>query len=214
MAPSKKKAAAVLTLLAQTYPDAHCALHFHTPFELLVATILSAQCTDVRVNAVTADLFKKYPGPQALAEADLAELEEDIRSTGFFRNKAKSLIGCATAIVVEHGGEVPRELEALTALPGVGRKTANVVLGNAFAVPGLVVDTHVKRVAFRLGWTKATDPEKIEQELCALLPKEQWTQASHLLIFHGRALCKAPTPLCSQCPLLEECPRRGVKRSR
>ena len=211
---ARRKAARILAILTETYPAAHCALHFSNPWELLVATILSAQCTDVRVNLVTPALFDRYPDPSDLAAADPADVEEAIRSTGFFRNKAKNLIGCATAVVADHDGRVPATLEELTALPGVGRKTANVVLGNAFAVPGMVVDTHVKRLAFRLGWTRNTDPEKIEQDLCGLLPEAQWTQAGHLLIHHGRALCKAPTPTCSQCPLWELCPRKGVRKSR
>jgi endonuclease III len=210
----RERAAQVLAILTRTYPAAECALHFTSPWELLVATILSAQCTDVRVNMVTPELFRRYPTPAALAAAELSELEELIRSTGFFRNKAKSLLGCAAILVAQHGGEVPASLEALTALPGVGRKTANVVLGNAFGIPGMVVDTHVKRLAYRLGWTEQSDPEKIERDLCTLLPEAEWTQAGHLLIHHGRALCKAPTPLCSQCPVLELCPRQGVKRSR
>jgi endonuclease III len=210
----RRQAAAVLDILARTYPGAECALNFSSPWELLVATILSAQCTDVRVNLVTPELFRRYPTPEALARAEPGELEEMIRSTGFFRNKAKSLLGCAAALVAAHGGKVPGSREALTALPGVGRKTANVVLGNAFGIPGMVVDTHVKRLAFRLGWTEQSDPVKIEKELCGLLPEVQWMQAGHLLIHHGRALCKAPTPLCSHCPLLELCPRRGVKRSK
>lgn len=210
----QEKAGRVLAILAATYPDARIALEFSTPLELLVATILSAQCTDVRVNEVTRALFKKYPDARAYAAADLTALEADIRPTGFYRNKARSLIGCASAIVAHHSGEVPRTMEDLTALPGVGRKTANVVLGNAFGIPGLVVDTHVKRVAFRLGWTAQSDPEKIEADLCRLLPREKWTQASHLLIFHGRRICKAPTPLCSVCPVLAECPRIGVRKSK
>jgi endonuclease-3 len=210
----QQTAAQVLALLARAHPDARIALEFTTPLELLVATILSAQCTDVRVNQVTRTLFRKYPDARAYAGADPAALEEDIRPTGFFRNKAKSLQGCAAAIARRHDGEVPRTMEELTALPGVGRKTANVVLGNAFGIPGMVVDTHVKRVAFRLGWTTRSDPEKIEQDLCKLLPSDQWTQASHLLIFHGRRICKAPTPLCSVCPVQELCPKAGVKRSK
>ena len=210
----RQQAAAVLALLERTYPGAECALVYRSPWELLVATILSAQCTDVRVNQVTPALFARFPGPREMAGADLAELEDLIRSTGFFRNKAKSLLGCAAVLSEEYGGQVPASQEALTALPGVGRKTANVVLGNAFGIPGMVVDTHVKRIAFRLGWTEQTDPVKIEKDLCALLPEAQWTEAGHLLIHHGRALCKAPTPQCSRCPLLELCPRRGVVRSK
>jgi len=216
MAQTKAQAEAVrvLALLEQTHHDARIALEYSNPFELLVATILSAQCTDVRVNIVTRDLFRKYPDARAYAEADLGQLERDIRSTGFYRNKAKSLIGCATAILERHGREVPRTMEELTALPGVGRKTANVVLGNAFGIPGMVVDTHVKRVSTRLGWTKQREPEKIETDLCRLLPQAKWTLASHVLIFHGRRLCKAPIPLCTSCPVLDFCPRVGVNRSR
>jgi endonuclease-3 len=210
----RRSAAAVLARLVAAHPDAAIALRFSSPLELLVATILSAQCTDVRVNQVTPALFRKYPDAHAYAAADPAELEADIRSTGFYRAKARSLIGCAAVLAERHGGEVPRTMSELTALPGVGRKTANVVLGNAFGTPGMVVDTHVKRVAFRLGWTRQVDPAKIEADLCQLLPEEQWTQASHLLIFHGRRICKAPTPLCSVCPVLDLCPRRGVKRSK
>lgn len=204
----------ILALLEKAHPDARIALHFSTPLELLVATILSAQCTDVRVNKVTPALFRRYPDAAAYAAANLAGLEEEIRSTGFFRNKAKSITGCAQALVERHGGEVPCTMDELTALPGVGRKTANVVLGNAFDVPGMVVDTHVKRVSTRLGWTRQGDPEKIEADLCRLLPQERWTMASHILIFHGRRICKAPTPHCSSCPVLERCPRMGVKRSK
>jgi endonuclease-3 len=216
MAQTKRTAAAgdVLAILEQTHSDAHIALNFSNPLELLVATILSAQCTDVRVNLVTGELFRQYPDARAYAEADLGELEQAIRSTGFYRNKAKSLIGCATVILEKHGGEVPRTMAELTALPGVGRKTANVVLGNAFGIPGLVVDTHVRRVATRLGWTRESDPVKIERTLCRRLPKEKWTHASHVLIFHGRRICKAPTPHCSSCPVFELCPRVGVKRSK
>ncbi len=211
---SVKKALQVLEILKRTYPEAHCALNFSTPFELLVATILSAQCTDVRVNLVTEALFKKYPGPRAFAEADLSGLEEDIRSTGFFRNKAKNLVACARAIIADHCGQVPRSLAELTALPGVGRKTANVVLGTAFGIPGMVVDTHVKRIAGRLGWTRQSDPVKIERDLCALLPRAKWIETGHVLIHHGRQICKAPVPLCSSCPVEALCPRIGVIKSR
>ncbi|OHB27792.1 MAG: endonuclease III [Desulfuromonadaceae bacterium GWC2_58_13] len=210
----KKKAVLLLTALGELYPDARCALYFRNPFELLIATILSAQCTDVRVNQVSPALFARYPDPQAFAEADLAELEAAIRSTGFFRNKAKNILGCAKALLDRHDGQVPRTMTELTALPGVGRKTANVVLGNSFDTPGMVVDTHVKRLANRFDWTRSVDPVKIEQDLCRLLPAEKWTSASHILILHGRALCKAPIPLCSQCPVFDLCPRVGVTRSR
>lgn len=208
------QALAVLDILERTHPDARIALNFTTPLELLVATILSAQCTDVRVNQVTPSLFRNYPEVRAYAGADFEELSESISSTGFFRAKAKSLIGAARAMVERHGGEVPRSMEELTALPGVGRKTANVILGNAFGIPGLVVDTHVRRVSFRLGWTMQTDPERIERDLCALLPRERWTETSHLLIFHGRRICKAPAPSCSICPVQHLCPRAGVKKSK
>lgn len=209
----RKKAARILDQLVQLYPDAHCALRYETPFQLLIATILSAQCTDVQVNKVTLGLFAKYPSVQSLAEADLHILEEDIRPTGFYRNKAKSLLGCAQMLLREHDGQVPRTLSELVRLPGVGRKTANVVLGNVFGIPGMVVDTHVKRLSRRFAWTDQQDPEKIEGDLCQLLPDKDWVQASHLLIYHGRQLCKAPIPLCSQCPLLKDCPQRGVDRA-
>ncbi len=209
----RKKAVRILDQLVQLYPDAHCALRYGNPFQLLIATILSAQCTDVQVNKVTLGLFAKYPSVQALAEADLHILEGDIRSTGFYRNKAKSLFGCAQMLLSEHDGQVPQTLSELVRLPGVGRKTANVVLGNVFGIPGMVVDTHVKRLSRRFGWTEQQDPEKIEGDLCQLLPSKDWVQASHLLIYHGRQLCKAPTPLCSQCPLLKDCPQRGVDRA-
>ena len=213
-AAKRKQALETLTRLEQVYPEAHCALVHRNPFELLVATILSAQCTDVRVNMVTPDLFRRYPDASTLAAADFEELAEMIRSTGFFRAKAANLIGCAQAIMTNHDGRVPQSLAELVKLPGVGRKTANVVLGNAFEIPGMVVDTHVKRVSFRLGWTTQTDPEKIEQDLCRLLPEEKWTDTSHILIFHGRQICKAPTPLCSSCPVADNCPRSGVTRSK
>lgn len=207
-------AGATLQRLEELYPGAECALIHNNPFQLLVATILSAQCTDVRVNLVTPELFRNYPDAFALAAADLGHIEELIRSTGFFHNKAKNLIACAAALVDGYRGGVPAELKSLVALPGVGRKTANVVLGNAFEIPGMVVDTHVKRIAYRLGWTRQTDPVKIETDLSRLLPREKWNRASHLLIFHGRALCKAPIPNCSSCPLEEFCPRNGVCRWR
>lgn len=211
---SRRRTLLLLERLERLYPDARCALFYRNPLELLIATILSAQCTDVRVNQVTPVLFARYPDAQALAAADPAELEDLIRSTGFFRNKAKNIIGCAQALVTDHGGEVPRRMEELVALPGVGRKTANVVLGNVFATPGMVVDTHVKRLAGRFGWTRESDPVRIERDLCRLLPEERWTQTSHVLILHGRALCKAPIPHCSLCPVLDLCPRHGITRSR
>jgi len=208
-----EQALQLLQALEDLYPEAHCALLYQNPWQLLVATILSAQCTDKRVNIVTATLFKRLPGPEQLAAASQAEVEEIIRTTGFFRNKAKNLISCANQVLLRHQGEVPADLDALVALSGVGRKTANVVLGNAYQIPGMVVDTHVKRLARRFGWTKSDNPEQIEKELSRLLPKARWTQSSHTLIAHGRALCKAPVPYCSTCPVIELCPRRGVDKS-
>jgi endonuclease-3 len=193
--------------LEQTYPDARCSLDYRNPYELLVATILSAQCTDVRVNMVTPSLFERFRDPAALADADREDLENRIKSTGFFRNKTKSLVGMARALIDKHRGNVPSTMEELTKLPGVGRKTANVVLGNAFGrSEGIVVDTHVTRVAFRLGLTRETDAVKIEQDLMKIIPREKWTQFSHLLIFHGRQVCVARRPLCEQCPLWDLCP--------
>jgi endonuclease-3 len=203
-----------LRLLEQAYPDAACALRHASPWQLLVATILSAQCTDQRVNLVTPALFARFPDPAALAGASPTSVEALIRSTGFFRNKAANLVACARAVVAHHGGGVPRTLHELVALPGVGRKTANVILGNAFAVPGMVVDTHVGRVARRLGWALSHNPEKVERELCALLPRGRWTQTSHVLIWHGRRCCRAQTAHCSACPVQSRCPRFGVKRAR
>ena len=208
------KAQQLLQALDKIYPQAHCALNYQNPWQLLVATILSAQCTDIRVNLVTAELFRVFPDPQALAAATQAQVEELIRSTGFFRNKAKNLICCARQVVSRHHGEVPAELDSLVALSGVGRKTANVVLGNAFQVPGMVVDTHVKRLARRFDWTRSDSPEQIEKDLCKLFPEATWIQCSHALIAHGRVCCKAPTPICSACPVVALCPRRGVGKSR
>jgi len=198
--------------LQRTYPDAHCELNFSNPLELLIATILSAQCTDKRVNLVTADLFKKYRSAANYAGAKPAELEQDIKSTGFFRNKTKSIQACCRELVEKHGGQVPRTMAELTALGGVGRKTANVVLGNAFGLnEGIVVDTHVSRLAHRLGLTKHTDAEKIERELMQLVPREQWTLFSHWLIWHGRRRCDARKPDCAGCEIAKLCPRVGVK---
>ncbi len=203
----RQKVVIILPILKKLYPQAKCSLDYRNPLQLLIATILSAQCTDERVNKVTPDLFRKYGDAKALAGAQQEELEKDIQSTGFFRNKAKSLRGMAAGIMERHKGEVPRTMEELTALPGVGRKTANVVLGNAFAISeGVVVDTHVARVSARLALTKHTDAEKIEHDLMEVLPKEEWTLFSHLLIFHGREICIARRPKCSICPLLTHCP--------
>jgi endonuclease-3 len=204
----------LLRALEQHYPEATCGLNYNNPWQLLVATMLSAQCTDKRVNQVTRTLFHELPGPTEMASATQEQLEGLIRSTGFFRSKAKNLIQCAQLIMQRHQGEVPAELEALVALPGVGRKTANVVLGNAFQVAGMVVDTHVKRLAYRFGWTRSGNPLRVEKDLCQLFPAEQWNQLNHILIAHGRACCKAPTPLCSSCPVVALCPRIGVHRAR
>jgi endonuclease III len=199
--------ATLLDRLLALYPDAHCALDFSNAFELLCATILSAQCTDKRVNMVTPALFARYPNAAALAAADPEELEQLIKSTGFFRSKAKSLIGMATGLVERHGGEVPADMESLTALPGVGRKTANVILGNAFGRnDGIVVDTHVTRLSNRLALTSESDAVKIEQALLPLFPQERWTMLSHLLIEHGRQICDARKPRCGDCVLSDVCP--------
>ena len=204
--PTPEYAATIYDRLAAHYPDARCALDFRTPFQLLIATILSAQCTDKRVNMVTPWLFARYPTPGSLAAAKPEELETIIKSTGFFRNKAKNLIGMATALS-EHGGQVPDAMDALVALPGVGRKTANVILGNAFGRnDGVVVDTHVGRVSHRLGLTRHTDPVKIEQDLTKLIAQEHWTMLSHLLIEHGRQICAARRPKCEICFLNDLCP--------
>ena len=203
----------MLDILDRTYPDAQCALHFHTPLQLLIATILSAQCTDARVNQVTPGLFQRYPDAAAFAASTQQELEEQIRSTGFFRNKARAIRECCADIVGVHGGQVPRTLEELTRLRGVGRKTANVVLGNAFGVPGIVVDTHVARLSNRLGLTREKDPVKIEFALMPLIPRDRWTVFSHWLILHGRSYCIARKPRCSICPLAAHCPRVGVATS-
>jgi endonuclease-3 len=195
--------------LALTYPDAHCELDFTSPFELLVATVLSAQTTDVRVNMVTPALFAKYPTPEDLAAADRDDVESIIQSTGFFRAKTQAIMGLSQAIVERFGGEVPGRLEDLVTLPGVGRKTANVVLGNAFDVPGLTVDTHFARLARRFDWTANTDAVKIESDVAALIPKREWTILSHRLIWHGRRCCHSRRPACGACPLARLCPSYG-----
>jgi len=197
-------------LLAAEWPDARCELDFTTPFELLVATVLSAQTTDVRVNAVTPELFRRWPGPAELAAVPQEELEEVLRPLGFFRAKATSLRGLAAALLEDHGGEVPADLDALVRLPGVGRKTANVVLGNAFDVPGITVDTHVGRLARRLGWSTQKDAVKVERDIAAVLPEERWTMACHRLIFHGRRVCHSRKPACGACVLADLCPSYGI----
>jgi endonuclease-3 len=206
----RRRALRIRDELAKLYPDARCALDHETPLQLLVATILSAQCTDVRVNMVTPALFARYKTALDFANAKAAELERMIASTGFFRNKARNIIDCCKVIVEKHGGEVPDTLEELVQLPGVGRKTANVVLGNAFDTPGITVDTHVLRLSRRLGLTVHEDPVKVEFDLMAVLPEADWTMFSHRMIFHGRQVCFARKPNCPACTLNKLCPRIGV----
>jgi endonuclease-3 len=208
---AKARARRLVRSLVRLYPTVRCALDHRDAFELLVATVLSAQCTDERVNKVTPALFARFPDAASMAAADLAEVERLVYQTGFFRAKARNLVAMAKILVDRHGGEVPADFEALTALPGVGRKTAHVVLGNAFAIPsGVVVDTHVKRLAFRLGLTGRTEPEVIERELAGLLPKKHWIDFSHRLIAHGRGPCDARRPQCHECGLQSLCPRQGM----
>ena len=201
------RAKKILPILESAYPDARVTLDHKNPFQLLIATILAAQCTDERVNRVTKGLFRRYPTPKAFAAADPTEMEEAIRPTGFYRNKAKSIIGCCRILLDEHGGQVPRTMEALIRLPGVWRKTANIVLGNAFGISeGIAVDTHVTRVANRLGLAQSDKQDEIEQQLCRVIPRDKWTLITHLLIFHGRTICKAQRPDCPRCPVLHLCP--------
>jgi len=209
----RRRAQRVLDALAELYPDAHCALDHQTPIQLLVATILSAQCTDARVNLMTPALFARYRTVSDFANADPAELERLVASTGFFRNKAKNIIACCRAILDRHNGEVPRTLEELVELPGVGRKTANVILGNVFGVPGITVDTHVGRLSRRLGLTEHDDPVKVEFDLMAQVPQADWTMFSHRLIFHGRQVCDARRPDCPGCAMNRFCPKVGVDRT-
>ncbi|MGB6163845.1 MAG: endonuclease III [Pseudonocardiaceae bacterium] len=197
-------------ILATAYPDAHCELDFSTPLQLAVATILSAQCTDKRINETTPELFNRYPSAAHYAAADRDELEELIRPTGFYRNKATALIGLGAALVERFGGEVPPTLADLVTLPGIGRKTANVILGNAFGVPGITVDTHVGRLARRWGWTEHEDPVKVEHAIAELIPQRDWTMLSHRMIFHGRRVCHSRRPACGVCPLVEDCPSYGL----
>lgn len=205
-----RRARAVDRILQEVYPDAECELDFRNPYELLVATILSAQCTDERVNQVTPELFATYPDPASLAAADRADVERIVRPTGFYRNKAASLQAMASLVCEKHGGAIPRPMSALTKLPGVGRKTAHVVRGNAFDQPGFTVDTHVGRIARRLGWTDQTDPVKVEQDLDALFRRKDRTMVSHRLIFHGRRCCFARKPACAACPIARLCPSRDI----
>jgi endonuclease-3 len=208
--PIRQRAHQIVRLLAWQYPDAHCALHYENPLQLLIATILSAQCTDVRVNLVTPAVFARYPDAKAFAAAEPRELETLIQSTGFFRNKARNIIECCKQLVDRHAGQVPQTLDELVPLPGIGRKTANVVLGNAFDVPGITVDTHVARLSQRMGLTTETDPEKIERDLMRLIPKKEWVMFSHRMIFHGRQVCSARKPNCAGCTLHKVCPKIGV----
>ncbi len=208
--PLKRRVGRILSRLAKQYPDAHCALHHTSPLQLLIATILSAQCTDTRVNLITPALFVRYPDARAFAAADPAELETLIQSTGFFRNKARNIIACCRALVEQHDGQVPGTMAELVPLAGVGRKTANVILGNAFAVPGITVDTHVGRLSRRLGLTTHENPEKVEEDLMRLVPKKHWTMFSHRLIFHGRQVCHVRGPRCGDCALARLCPKVGV----
>ena len=201
----KKRAKEIIKILSKKIPDSRIALRFSNPLELLIATILSAQCTDVKVNQVTVDLFKKYRSVKDYAESNLAKLEEEIRPTGFYRNKAKSIQKCCQELVKRFGGEVPKTLGELVTLPGVGRKTANVILGNTFGIPGIVVDTHVQRVSLRIGLTKNNDPVKIEFDLMEIVPKEEWTHFSNLLVWHGRKTCVARKPLCEICSIRKWC---------
>ena len=208
--PLQQRARRIVRLLARMYPDARCSLDYGSPLQLLVATILSAQCTDVRVNQVTPALFARYRDARAFARADPSELETAIQSTGFFRNKARSIIACCKKLVADHGGQVPATMEELFQLPGIGRKTANVILGNAHGVPGITVDTHVGRVSRRLGLTAATDPVKVERDLMDLIPRKEWTAFSHRMIYHGRQVCQARQPRCAECGLAPGCPKVGV----
>ncbi|HET8780813.1 MAG TPA: endonuclease III [Pyrinomonadaceae bacterium] len=202
----------VVRRLKRAYPDAKCSLNHSSPFELLIATILSAQCTDERVNIVTADLFRKYKKPEDYLAVSPRELEKDIQSTGFFRNKTKSIQGTSKMLSEQYGGTVPHTMEELLELPGVARKTANVVLGNAFEIKaGIVVDTHVTRLSHRLGFTQAKTAEKIEEDLIPIVPKKDWVIFPHLMIAHGRKICKARTPLCDQCPVEKQCPSSFLK---
>lgn len=202
----------IVKILKREYPEAHCALVHRNPFELLIATMLSAQCTDERVNLVTPPLFAKYPDARSMARAPLAELETLVKSTGFYKNKALALKTTSELLVERHGGEVPADQEALVSLRGVGRKTANVVLGNCFGIPGIVVDTHVGRLCRRMGFTRETDPVKVEHAMMDIVEREDWTLSNHLLIDHGRAICSARKPLCEDCPLSRLCPKVGVPR--
>ncbi len=213
-AEEKRTAGKFVRALSREYPEVDCALHYDSPVQLLVATILSAQCTDEQVNKVTPALFKKFPDAQSLASARQSSLEKAIKSTGFFRNKAKNIKACCAKLVEDFDGEVPEQIEDLVGLPGVGRKTANVVLGTAFRIAsGVVVDTHVKRLSNRMGLTKESDPVRIEQDLMQVIPKKEWIDFSHRMIRHGRKVCNARKPNCEECTVEKWCPRIGVKQT-
>ncbi len=209
--PTKRTVGRILGLLAKAYPDARCELNFTSPLELLVATILSAQCTDARVNLVTPRLFAKYRTARDYADADPATFEQEIRTTGFFRSKARNIMACCQKLARDFGGRIPRTMEELITLPGVGRKTANIILYNAYGIPGFGVDTHVTRVANRLGLVTTEDPDRIEAQLCPLMPPEAWGQATHVFILHGRRTCKAKLPRCPQCGVRSLCPWPGKR---
>jgi endonuclease III len=209
--PVRTRARRIVRLLARLYPDARCALNYENPLQLLIATILSAQCTDARVNQVTPALFARYPNAKAFATADLRELETAIQSTGFFRNKARNIQECCKQLASQYKGQVPRTLEELVKLPGIGRKTANVILGSAYDVPGITVDTHVGRLSRRMGLTTKSDPQKVERDLMGLIPKKEWTMFSHRMIYHGRQVCFARKPNCAGCALAKICPKIGVQ---
>ena len=213
LAKKKERAQAIYRILTKRYPNVRCELDFKNPLQLLIATVLSAQCTDKRVNAVTPVLFKRYKKVGDFAGADLRELQGIIKSTGFYRAKAKNIKGLATKILSEYNGKVPDKLEELIKLPGVGRKTANVVLGHAFDTPGITVDTHFGRLSRRFGWTKETDPVKVEFEVMELIPRKEWTNLSQRMIWHGRRICHARKPACGACPLAELCPSFGIGES-
>ena len=213
LAKKKVRAQAIYRILTKRYPNVRCELDFKNPLQLLIATVLSAQCTDKRVNAVTPALFKRYKKVGDFASADLRELQGIIKSTGFYRAKAKNIKGLATKILSEYNGKVPDKLEELIKLPGVGRKTANVVLGHAFDTPGITVDTHFGRLSRRFGWTKETDPVKVEFEVMELIPRKEWTNLSQRMIWHGRRICHARKPACGACPLAELCPSFGIGES-
>jgi len=210
LAQKKVRARSIYRILTKTYPNVRCELNYKTPYQLLVATVLSAQCTDKRVNQTTPALFKKYPNPKKMAEAEMKDIQRLVKSTGFYRAKAKNIKSLSSKIITEFDGKVPSNLDELITLPGVGRKTANVVLGHAFGIPGITVDTHFGRLSRRFGWSKSQDPVKVEFEVGGLIPKKEWTNLSQHLIWHGRRVCHSRKPACGACPLAKYCPSFGV----